>query len=59
MRAFTEHDLLRFFAAAADDYDVRVPVRLQDGTRSLGAPGEGALALRGGPLPRRGALRPR
>lgn len=53
MRAFTDHDLQKFFEAVTGDYDVRVPVRLQDGTRALGRPGEGVLSLCGGPLPRK------
>jgi sulfhydrogenase subunit beta (sulfur reductase) len=53
MRAFTEQDLGTFFDAAARDYDVRVPIHLCDGTRTLGRPGEGPLSLAGGPLPRK------
>ncbi len=53
MKAFTDQDLLEFFSAAARDYDVRVPIRLQDGTRALGTPEEGTLSLCGGPLPQK------
>jgi len=51
MKALTDHQLRTFFHAAARDFDVRVPVRLYDGTRSLGTPDEGELALCGGALP--------
>ncbi len=53
MKAFADQELARFFSALALDYDVRVPIRLHDGTRVLGAPREGVLSLDGGPLPRK------
>jgi ferredoxin len=51
MKALTDRQLGTFFREAARDFDVRVPVRLYDGTRSLGTLDEGALALCGGALP--------
>jgi formate hydrogenlyase subunit 6/NADH:ubiquinone oxidoreductase subunit I len=51
MKAVTLHELETFLASLADEYDVRVPVRLLDGTRLLGRPEEGTLAI--GPLPRK------
>ena len=53
MKAFTEQNLTSFFDGLQTRYDVRIPVRMHDGTRVLGAPGEGVLSLDGGSLPRR------
>ncbi len=53
MKAFADHDLREFFQAAARDCDVLVPIRLHDGTRALGRPGDGVLSLCGGPLPQK------
>jgi sulfhydrogenase subunit beta (sulfur reductase) len=51
MKAVTSEQFQDFLRAVASDYDVRVPIALADGTRTLGRPDEGPLALRGGPLP--------
>jgi len=51
MNVLTEQQLEAFFKSAESDYDVRVPIRLHDGSRSLGKPGEGPLALAGGIIP--------
>jgi sulfhydrogenase subunit beta (sulfur reductase) len=53
MKIVTLSELEAFFAEMAREYDVRVPVRLPDGTRILGRPGEGPLALEGTPVARR------
>jgi len=51
VKASTQKQLAAFFASVSAEYDVRVPVRLHDGTRALGRLDEGPLALAGGPLP--------
>ena len=51
MKTLTDHQLQAFFREAAHNFDVRVPVRLFDGTRSLGTLEDGDLALCGGALP--------
>ncbi|MFA5516015.1 MAG: 4Fe-4S dicluster domain-containing protein [Desulfuromonadales bacterium] len=51
MKVLTVRQLQAFLAAIAGDYDVRVPVRLPDGTRMLARPAEGPLDI--GPLPRK------
>jgi len=53
VKALNEQELAALFEALAADWDVRVPIRLHDGTRALGRPGEGPLALAGGALPRK------
>lgn len=40
-----------FFGRWSGLYEVRVPVRLSDGTRVLGTPGDGNITLLGGALP--------
>jgi sulfhydrogenase subunit beta (sulfur reductase) len=51
VKAVTVAQLQDFFRAAAVEFDVRVPIALEDGTRALGRPAEGPLALSGGALP--------
>ena len=53
MRRLTEAEIPSFFRSLEPRYDVWVPVRLHDGTRSLGRPGDGPLALAGGALPQK------
>jgi sulfhydrogenase subunit beta (sulfur reductase) len=53
MKILTEQQLEAFFKSAESDYDVLVPIKLHDGTRSLGKPGEGPLALAGGAVPQK------
>jgi len=53
VKACTDQELKAFFRSLATDYDVRVPIRLHDGTRTLGRLDDGPLALRGGHLPRK------
>jgi ferredoxin len=50
MKAITQDETRRFLESLTATYDVRVPVRLHDGTRALGRMDEGELALAGGPL---------
>lgn len=51
MKCLTEVEIRSFLEALESRYDVWIPVRLQDGTRSLGRLGDGPLALAGGALP--------
>lgn len=51
MKLLTERELHEFFISLEADYDVRVPIGLHDGTRTLGRLDEGPLMLTGGPLP--------
>jgi len=51
MRAISPDRLADFFANLETAYEVRLPVLLPDGTRSLGRPGDGPIALHGGALP--------
>jgi sulfhydrogenase subunit beta (sulfur reductase) len=53
MKILTEQQLEAFFESAESDYDVLVPIKLHDGTRSLGKLGEGPLALAGGAVPQK------
>jgi len=50
MRILTPTELQPFFQSLEPDYEVRVPIALPDGTRTLGRMGEGPLAIEGGPL---------
>jgi sulfhydrogenase subunit beta (sulfur reductase) len=51
MKALSNNELEEFFKDIESVYDVRLPVRLQDGTRTLGKLGDGTLSLCGGVLP--------
>ena len=51
MKVLTPDRLADFFARLAATYEVRLPVLLPDGTRTLGHPGDGPIALHGGALP--------
>jgi formate hydrogenlyase subunit 6/NADH:ubiquinone oxidoreductase subunit I len=51
VKFLTDDTLPGFFARLAASYEVLLPVMLPDGTRSLGSPGDGPVALRGGALP--------
>ena len=51
MKRLTEVQIQSFLKSLESRYDVWVPVRLHEGTRSLGRVGEGPLALAGGALP--------
>jgi len=50
MKAVTCEQIDAFLRSATAEFDVRVPVALPDGTRVLGRPEEGPLALLGGAL---------
>src|SRR5512138_3061115 len=51
MRVISPDRLADFFAILETTYEVRLPVLLPDGTRTLGRPGDGPVALHGGALP--------
>lgn len=51
MKAVTSDQFEAFLQSVAPRFDVRVPIALEDGTRTLGRLGEGPLALAGGALP--------
>lgn len=51
MKTLSNEELEIFFKDIESDYDVRLPIRLQDGTRTLGKLGDGAMSLCGGVLP--------
>jgi len=53
MKALTTAELKSFLESLTGEYDVRVPVKLQDGTRALGHPDEGALCIVGGRIARK------
>lgn len=50
MKFLTSDQLAPFFVSLRDTWEVRLPVRLPDGTRALGALDEGPPDLMGGPL---------
>ncbi len=51
MKILTVDGLPGFFSGLTERYQVRLPILLLDGTRSLGLLGEGPPALQGGRLP--------
>jgi formate hydrogenlyase subunit 6/NADH:ubiquinone oxidoreductase subunit I len=53
MKILTEQKLKAFLKSAESNYDVRVPISLHDGTRSLGKYNEGPLAIAGGAIPQK------
>lgn len=53
MKRLTEAEIQSFLKSLESRYDVWAPIRLLDGTRSLGRLGEGPLALAGGALPQK------
>ncbi len=53
MKALPLNRLSHFLQGLEADYDLRVPLRLADGTRALGRPADGPLAISGGRLPRK------
>jgi len=48
VKAYNVEEIEALLESLESQYDVRVPVIYIDGTRSLGAPGDGTLALKGG-----------
>jgi len=53
MKKLTVDQIALFLNSLKSEYVLRVPIRLLDGTRSLGDLEEGALALFGGKIPRK------
>ncbi|MBN2207799.1 MAG: 4Fe-4S dicluster domain-containing protein [Candidatus Coatesbacteria bacterium] len=53
MKKATAQELKTFFESLSAEFDLRVPVRLHDGTRVLGSLSEGPLALEGGKIPQK------
>jgi sulfhydrogenase subunit beta (sulfur reductase) len=53
MKILTLQQIESFLKSIESDYDVRVPIRLYDGTRSLGRLGEGPLAIVGSRIPKK------
>jgi formate hydrogenlyase subunit 6/NADH:ubiquinone oxidoreductase subunit I len=51
MKILTDDRLPHYFATLEESREVRLPILLQDGTRTLGRPGDGLPALLGGALP--------
>jgi len=51
MRVASSEQIERALQSVDAEFDVRVPVALEDGTRSLARLGSGPLTLEGGPLP--------
>jgi formate hydrogenlyase subunit 6/NADH:ubiquinone oxidoreductase subunit I len=51
MKSLGQQQLDRFFSALTANYRVLLPILLPDGTRALGQPTAGPLALHGGALP--------
>ena len=51
MKTLSNNELEAYFRDIESDYDVRVPIRLPDGTRTLGKLDDGTLSLCGGVLP--------
>ena len=51
MKALSDGQLLHFFKCLEKDWEVRLPVTLPDGTRTLGSLKDGPIALLGGSLP--------
>lgn len=51
MKSLSPGQLASFFASLEATHEVRLPILLPDGTRTLGHPGDGPPALQGGPLP--------
>lgn len=51
MKALTIEEIAGFLKLMEAEFDVRVPIQLHDGTRSLGNLKEGPLALGGGRIP--------
>lgn len=51
MKTLTPRQLDRFFDSLAPTWEVRLPILLPDGTRVIGSPDNGPLALHGGAVP--------
>jgi ferredoxin len=53
MKILTIQEVESFLKSIESNYDVRVPISLYDGTRSLGKLNEGPLAIAGGVIPQK------
>lgn len=53
MKALNLAELEIFLRSLEDEFDLRAPIRLRDGSRALGRLSEGPLALQGGRIPRK------
>jgi ferredoxin len=51
MKQLSPEDMLRFFTSVSCRYDLRLPILLADGGRSIGRLTDGPLAMTGGALP--------
>ena len=51
MRVLTSDQLDQFFSRLAGKWELRLPILLPDGTRVIGSPDDGPLALHGGAVP--------
>ncbi|MBN1903251.1 4Fe-4S dicluster domain-containing protein [Candidatus Sumerlaeota bacterium] len=51
MKSLTITEIEQFLKSVEPEFDLRVPIRLHDGTRSLGGLNEGPLSLMGGKIP--------
>jgi formate hydrogenlyase subunit 6/NADH:ubiquinone oxidoreductase subunit I len=51
MKVLTTARLETFFAAIAETWELRLPIMLTDGTRVIGSPNDGPIALHGGAVP--------
>lgn len=51
MKVLSPDQLESFFAAIAATWDLRLPIQLPDGSRVIGSPGDGPIALQGGAVP--------
>lgn len=53
MKVLTEQKVEAFLKSIESDYDVQAPIKLHDGTRTLGKVCQGDLALAGGAIPQK------
>ncbi len=53
MKALSQDEMQAFLESLGGDYDVRAPIRLEDGTRVVGRLDEGPLAVAGGRIARK------
>ena len=53
MKILTIEQIESFLKSMESEYDVRVPINLHDGTRTLGKLNEGPLAIAGGRIPKK------
>ncbi len=51
MKQLTPHELEQFLSHLAVRYELRLPILLADGTRTIGSPDDGSVVLHGGAVP--------